>query len=48
VGEITVFFDDLTMPVMTATDKTFNEGRIGFGSFDDIGNFDDVRIYVPE
>ncbi len=47
-GEITVFFDDLTMPVMTATDTTFNEGRVGFGSFDDIGNFDDVRIYVPE
>lgn len=44
-GEITVFFDDLTIPVMSATDKTFSEGRVGFGSFDDIGNFDDVRIY---
>ncbi|MFO0976647.1 MAG: hypothetical protein U0996_09635 [Planctomycetaceae bacterium] len=47
-GEITVYFDDLTKPVMTATDKTFTKGRIGFGSFDDIGNFDDLRIYVPE
>lgn len=47
-GEITVYFDDLTTPVMTATDKTFTSGRIGFGSFDDIGNFDDLRIYVPE
>ena len=47
-GEITVYFDDLKTPVMTATDKTFGEGRVGFGSFDDIGNFDDVRIYVPE
>lgn len=46
-GEITVYFDDLKTPVMTATDKTFGKGRLGFGSFDDIGNFDDVRIYVP-
>ena len=46
-GEITVFFDDLETPVMTATDKTFGKGRLGFGSFDDIGNFDDVKIYVP-
>lgn len=47
-GEITVYFDDLQTPVMTATDKNFGEGRVGFGSFDDIGNFDDIRIYVPE
>jgi hypothetical protein len=46
-GEITVYFDDLQTPVMTATDKSFGEGRVGFGSFDDIGNFDDIRIYVP-
>ena len=47
-GEVTIYFDDLTTPVMTATDKTFGEGRLGFGSFDDIGNFDDIRIYVPQ
>ncbi len=47
-GEIQVFFDDFKSPVMTATDKTFAEGLVGFGSFDDIGNFDDIRIYVPE
>jgi hypothetical protein len=47
-AEITVYFDDLETPIMTATDKTFGEGRVGFGSFDDIGNFDDIRIYVPE
>lgn len=46
-GETTVFFDDLQTPAMTATDTTFTEGRVGFGSFDDIGNFDDVKIYVP-
>lgn len=47
-GTITVYFDDLQTPVMTATDTTFVRGLVGFGSFDDIGNFDDVRIYVPE
>lgn len=47
-GEITVYFDDLKTPVMTADDKTFGEGLLGFGSFDDTGNFDDIRIYVPE
>ncbi len=47
-GDIRVFFDDMMTPVMTATDKSFTSGRLGFGSFDDIGNFDDIRIYVPE
>lgn len=47
-GDVEVYFDDLTAPVMTATDKTFGDGRVGFGSFDDTGNFDDIRIYVPE
>jgi len=47
-GEVQVYFDDMQTPAMTATDKTFGEGRVGFGSFDDIGNFDDVRIYIPE
>jgi hypothetical protein len=47
-GDVKVYFDDLNTPAMTATDKSFGEGRVGFGSFDDTGNFDDVRIYVPE
>ena len=47
-GQITVFFDDLTKPAMTANDTTFTSGLLGFGSFDDIGDFDDIRIYVPE
>jgi hypothetical protein len=46
-GEINVWFDDLKTPVMTAVDTTFAQGRLGFGSFDDIGNFDDIRIYAP-
>jgi len=44
-GQIEVFFDDLKKPVMTAANKTFTWGRFGVGSFDDTGNFDNVRIW---
>jgi hypothetical protein len=44
-GTIVVFFDDMTKPVMKATDKTFTSGGIGLGSFDDVGNFDEVRVW---
>lgn len=43
-GKIEVFFDDMTKPVMTATDKNFTTGRIGVGSFDDVGVFDDIHV----
>lgn len=46
-GDISVFFDDMTKPVMTANDKSFTSGQVGIGSFDDAGNFDDVVIYAP-
>lgn len=44
-GSIKVYYDDLKNPAMTAKDKTFTWGRVGIGSFDDIGNFDHVRLY---
>lgn len=44
-GSIAVYFDDMDKPVMRATDKTFVWGQVGVGSFDDIGNFDDVLVY---
>lgn len=44
-GSIEVFFDDMNTPIMKAEDKTFTFGRIGLGSFDDIGNFDNIRIW---
>ena len=44
-GSIEVYFDDMKTPVMTAVDKTFTAGRVGVGSFDDTGNFDDIRLY---
>jgi hypothetical protein len=46
-GAIRVFFDDLTRPVMVATDKHFDYGRIGFGSFDDTGKVANIRVWGP-
>jgi hypothetical protein len=43
-GLVEVYFDDLEKPIMTAHDKTFAKGRIGLGSFDDKGMFDDLTI----
>jgi hypothetical protein len=46
-GQIRVFFDDMTKPIMVAEDKTFLWGGIGFGSFDDTGRVDNIRIWGP-
>jgi hypothetical protein len=43
-GLIAVYFDDMKSPVMTAHDRTFTHGRLGVGSFDDTGMFDEIRI----
>ncbi|MEA1951101.1 MAG: hypothetical protein U9N87_06930 [Planctomycetota bacterium] len=43
-GAIEIYFDDMKKPVMTARDKTFTWGRIGIGSFDDHGQWDDVKL----
>jgi len=42
--EIAVYFDDMTKPVMTAKDETFKWGRVGVGSFDDAGWYDDFIL----
>jgi len=44
-GLIQVFFDDMNTPALTAHDKTFTHGRIGLGSFDDTGEFDDLQVW---
>ncbi len=44
-GAIAVYFDDMKTPIMTAKDATFTWGQVGLGSFDDSGNWDDVRVY---
>lgn len=44
-GLVELYFDDMETPIMRATDKTFAYGQIGFGSFDDVGRFDNIRIW---
>ncbi len=44
-GTITVYFDDMKKPIMKAEDKNFAWGSIGFGSFDDVGHFDNIKIW---
>ena len=44
-GTIDVYFDDMTKPHMSVTDKTFGKGRIGIGSFDDMNDFDNIKLY---
>lgn len=43
-GLIEVYFDDMKKPMMAAHDKTFDWGRIGLGSFDDTGMWDNVEL----
>lgn len=45
-GSIKVYFDGVL--IEEAKDKTFTRGHIGFGSFDDSGKIDNVRIWAPE
>ena len=47
-GSIKIYFDDMDKPIMEATDEHFVEGRIGFGSFDDTGQFDNIKIWAPQ
>ncbi|MEM7657193.1 MAG: hypothetical protein AAF399_13750 [Bacteroidota bacterium] len=46
-GSIRVYFDDLSEPIMVAKDTHFMEGFIGFGSFDDTGRVDNIKIWGP-
>jgi hypothetical protein len=43
-GSIKVYFDGVL--IEEAKDKTFTYGHIGFGSFDDSGKIDNVRIWA--
>ena len=47
-GSIKVYFDDMSTPIMEATDTHFAEGYIGFGSFDDTGMIDNIKIWGPK
>lgn len=43
-GTILIYYDDMKRHVMAATDSTFRWGRVGVGSFDDTGDWDDFRL----
>jgi hypothetical protein len=43
-GEIAVYLDGAPSPLMTATDTTFRSGRVGFGSFDNVGRLRGLTV----
>ena len=47
-GTIKVYYDDMSEPIMLANDKTFKEGYIGFGTFDDQGRVDNIEVWAPK
>ena len=44
---IKVYFDDLAKPIMLAEESTFAKGHVGFGSFDDTGKVDNIKLWAP-
>ena len=44
-GRITVYVDDMSAPIMEATNNVHGMGSIGFGSFDDSGRVTNIRVY---
>ena len=44
-GRIAVYFDDMDRPLMEASDRTFTTGQVGIGSFDDMNDFTNVKVY---
>jgi hypothetical protein len=43
-GRIAVYVDGAAKPLMTATDRTLRTGRVGFGSFDNVGRIRDLTV----
>jgi hypothetical protein len=46
-GEIRAYLDDMTVPILTARDRSLGHGLVGVGSFDDTGAFDDLVLRIP-
>jgi hypothetical protein len=46
IGSIRIFYDGAL--IEEANDKTFGEGYIGFGSFDDSGKIDNIKIWSDQ
>lgn len=47
-GSIEVYFDDMEQPIMVASDLHFGFGKIGLGSFDDTGRYDNLKIWTKK
>ena len=45
---VALYFDDMLTPIMIADDLPFEQGFIGFGSFDDMGWVDNIKIWATE
>ncbi len=43
-GLIEIYFDDMDHPQMVTHNKEFLWGQIGLGSFDDLGQWDDIEL----
>jgi hypothetical protein len=43
-GSVEVFIDNGQQPLFSVNDRTFACGQIGFGSFDETGDFDDIEL----
>jgi len=43
-GSIKVFVDDESQPRFSVVDNTFKCGQVGLGSFDETGDFTDVKL----
>jgi len=44
-GDIKAYMDDMNNPILTARDTILGHGRVGIGSFDDTGYFDDIKLW---
>jgi len=44
-GEIKVYLDEMSTPILTAIDKTIGSGFVGVGSFDDTASFDNIKLW---
>jgi hypothetical protein len=44
LGTIAVYLDGSRIPLMTATDTSFNSGRVGFGSFDNTARLRNLSL----
>jgi hypothetical protein len=47
-GSIKVFVDDQDQPLFAVNDTTFRCGQIGLGSFDETGDFADLRLTAQD